>query len=108
MKRGEIWLAELPGRIGRQQQGRRPVVVLADSDVGLVAVVPLTSQIHSQRFEHTVRIKCSKANGLASDSVAMAFQIASIDARLLVHRIGELEQKHVTLIDRALRSFLGL
>lgn len=45
MKRGDVWVADIGKRLGREEEGIRPVIVLAAnlySDVVIVA--PLTTQ----------------------------------------------------------------
>ena len=81
MKRGEIWWADLgPYRAG-EQTGRRPVIVWqSDTLTRLlqsVLVVPLTTNLDRAKLAGTALVSASDG-GLASDSVAVAFQRVGI------------------------------
>ena len=41
MIKGEIWLADLPPQTGREQIGKRPVIILSDTKTGLVVIIPI-------------------------------------------------------------------
>ena len=56
MKKGEIWLIELPSADGREQVGNRPAIIMAETGVVNI-VIPLTSNIQALRFPHTIEIK---------------------------------------------------
>jgi len=62
MDKGEIWLANLPQWTGREQLGTRPVLIIADSKIGMIIIIPLTSNLSSLRYPHTTGIKPSKQN----------------------------------------------
>ncbi|MFL5580931.1 MAG: type II toxin-antitoxin system PemK/MazF family toxin, partial [Gemmatimonadaceae bacterium] len=70
-----------PGSAGRVQSGRRPAVVLHSSDslnqVPVVIVVPGTSKRAALRFQHTVLVRPTAANGLSMDTVFIGFQVQS-------------------------------
>ena len=67
MKKGEIWLVELPSTNGHEQAGMRPVIILAETEADISIIVPLTSNLQALRFPHTIEIKSSKRNGLNSN-----------------------------------------
>lgn len=108
MKKGEIWLVELPSADGREQLGTRPALVLKETEVNIAIIIPLTSNLQALRFPHTVEIKPSKKNGLNSISVAMVFQIRAIDKKRLKNKIGDLEDYILKESDKLLRKMLGL
>lgn len=91
MRKGEIWLVDIPETDGREQSGKRPVAVVADTDSNISIVVPFTSNLQALRFPHTLEIEPSKENGLAARSIALVFQIRAIDKKRLRVRIGRLE-----------------
>lgn len=108
MKKGEIWLVELPSANGREQMRTRPAIVLKETEVSIAIVIPLTSNLQALRFPHTIEIKPSKKNGLSSISIAMIFQIRAIDKKRLKKKIGDLEISILKETDKLLRTMLGL
>lgn len=108
MKKGEIWLVELPSTNGHEQAGKRPVIVIADTEANIVIIVPLTSNLQSLRFPHTMEVKPSKENGLNTVSIALIFQVRAIDKKRLKNKIGELEHSTLAEIDKMLKKILAL
>jgi mRNA interferase MazF len=86
MKRGEIWIVEFPFANGKEQRGRRPCLVLAETKTDIVIVVPFTSNLYALRFPYTVEIKKSKENGLEKDSVALVFHVQALDRKRFVSK----------------------
>lgn len=108
MKKGEIWILNLPFGDGREQSGIRPCLVMGDTKVGMILTIPLTSSIQALRFPYTLEIKKSQKNGLDKDSIAMIFQIQSLDRKRFVKKIGELEEVKLNEVNGMLRSLLNL
>jgi len=108
MKRGEIWLVELPSTNGHEQAGKRPVIVLAETEANIVIIVPFTSNLQALRFPHTIEVKPFKANGLTSISIALVFQIRAIDKKRLKNKIGELEASILAELDSVLKKILQI
>lgn len=108
--RGDIFWAQLVSDgTGHEQRGRRPFIVVGDEDsVPLVTLIPLTSRRSSRRFPHTYEINRTNLNGLPEDSVALVFQVTSLDRRRLGNLIGKLEQTHYinicTILDEYFRA----
>lgn len=108
MKKGEIWLVELPSSGGQEQEGLRPAIIFADTEIGIVTVIPLTSNLQALRFQHTYTIEKSKTNGLGTDSIALIFQLRAIDSKRLKKKIGELENRHVKKVNELIIKYLNL
>lgn len=108
MKRGEVWLVELPGIGGHEQYGYRPAIIIADTRASIVTVIPCTSNKQALRFPYTIRLDATKHNGLEIDSIALVLQIRAIDQQRLQKKIGELEKSSLTEIERVLRELLRL
>ncbi len=108
MKKGDIWLVELPSTNGHEQAGTRPVIVLAETEANIVIIVPFTSNLQALRFPHTIEARPSKKNGLADVSIALVFHVRAIDRKRLKHKIGELESSILEQLDRNLKKILSL
>ena len=108
MKKGELWIIEIPGIDGHEQSGRRPALLFADTKTHIAIVIPCTSNLHALRFPYTLQITPSKNNGLATPSVALLLQIRAIDKKRLQKKIGTLEKKSLDQIDNLLRKLFHL
>ena len=91
MKKGEIWIIELPSKGAHEQKGIRPGFIIAMTGTNMVITIPLTSNLQALKFPNTIRIKNSNINNLERDSVAMIFQMLSLDKMRFIQKIGELE-----------------
>lgn len=107
MKKGEIWDVDLSVGTGHEQSGHRPAIVVASAN-GLVLVIPLTRTDSRATFSHTQVIEPSPENGLTEVSVALIFQLKSIDRARLRRKRGELTRDQVVAIDSLLCDLLGL
>jgi mRNA interferase MazF len=77
--RGDLVWIELEGRVGHEQAGRRPALVIShtayNKKVGLAVCCPITSQIKGYPFE------VSLPDGLVVEGVVLADQVKSLDWR---------------------------
>lgn len=108
MKKGEIWLLDLPTTNGHEQTGSRPAIILAATEANIAMVVPFTSNLQALRFANTIKVNPSNRNGLSSVSVALIFQLRAIDKKRLKTKIGELEAQPLEELDAMLRRLLSL
>ncbi|MBS3134316.1 type II toxin-antitoxin system PemK/MazF family toxin [Candidatus Woesearchaeota archaeon] len=108
MKKGELWVLELPFLNGREQRGTRPCLILADTKTDMIVVIPLTSNLQALRFPHTVEIKKSGENKLEKDSIALIFQIQSLDKKRFINKIGVLEDYYLSKVDEVLKRLIQL
>lgn len=92
MNHGDIYRVQFPGGAGRAQAGRRPAIIVQNDDtskqIPTVLVAPLTTQQDALRFPGTILIDPDSDNGLRQRSVALVFQLSSIDQRYLENRLG--------------------
>ena len=108
MKKGEIWLIELPSANGHEQGGSRPAIILSDTETNISIIIPLTSNLQSLRFPYSLEIRPNKSNGLASISSALIFQIRAIDKKRLKRRIGDLDEPILKEIDTMIKNLFKL
>lgn len=108
MDKGDIWLVEIPQTEGHEQTGKRPVIILADTESNITIIIPFTSNLQALRFPHTLEIEPSEENGLTIKSIALVFQIRAIDKRRLIRNLGELENTAINKIDKMLKNLLKI
>jgi mRNA interferase MazF len=108
-RRGEIWWAELDPVVGREQAGRRPVVIVSSDDflesgANRAAIVPVTTKYRD--LPSWVPINASLA--LRKPSWALPDQIRTVDFQRLVKYAGSVDMQTSNLIDDVLRILLDL
>jgi len=107
MIKGEIWHVELPAGRGHEQQGERPAIIMGFAN-NMVTVVPLTANEGTANFPYTCVIESNKETQLATDSVALVFQICTLDKSRLKRRTGLLRKEQQAGVDGLLRKLLSL
>ena len=109
MKKGEIWLFDLPSSDGNEQTGDRPAIIISvSSTANTVVIIPFTTNLQALRFPFTLAIGPSKENGLLEESVALIFQIRAIDKKRIIKQTGKLEDKYLKETENMLRKLLGI
>jgi mRNA interferase MazF len=110
VKRGELWWADLGAHRPLEQTGRRPVVVWQSDALTRalqsVLVVPLTTNLDRAQLAGTALIS-SSPDGLATDSVALAFQMRAIPKSTLSQRIRMLSPDEFAELELATDEALG-
>lgn len=96
---GEIWIADLGGKEGSVQGGKRPVIVL-QNNIGnkhssTTIVVPLTSQLKNNLPVHA---DFGAQYGLKKVSTVMTEQITTVNQSSLITKIGKLDEKGFEVI----------
>lgn len=108
--RGEIYLADLSPVIGSEQGGVRPVLVV-QNNIGnrfspTVVVVALTSRLTKAQIPTHVEISGGEF-GLSANSIILCEQIRTIDKRRLKLKLGMLNSRSLSEVDRAIKISLG-
>jgi mRNA interferase MazF len=109
-ERGDIWLADLNPTRGREQAGRRPVLIVSagafnHSKAGLVVVLPLTS---TQRGIPWHVIVTPPDGGVKNTSFLMCEAIRSISKDRLLKRWGTVSLSIREEVEDRLRILLEL
>ena len=107
MKKGDIYLINLSLGVGHEQYGFRPAVLLSKVIAGMVIVIPLTTNLEALRFPYTLSILGSSINKLEKNSVALVFQIKSVDKRRINKKIGHLDSQDLAKLEKTLKDLLG-
>lgn len=108
MKKGEVWIVEIPVVNGHEQSGLRPAIFIADTKTNVAIVIPCTSNLQALRFPFTLRIEPSSRNGLATTSIALILQLRAVDKKRLQKRIGRIESRTLNEFDAIMRTLLSI
>ena len=112
MRRGEIWWAALGQPFGSAPGYRRPVLILQvddfnESPIHTVVVAAITS--NTKLAAAPGNILCSRRDTrLSISSVANVSQVATIDKRALLERVGVLAAAKLRQVEDGVRLVLGL
>ena len=113
IKRGEIYFVTLDPTRGREQAGRRPVLVLSIDALNrlplVVTVVPGTSAANvAKDYPTNVRVR-SADTGLPHDTVFLGYQVRALDhARFVGAPAGRMPTLRMVQVEDAVRRSLGL
>ena len=111
MKKGEIWRVLIPAAPGHAQTGERPAIIVQDlafnNSLPTTLIVPLTSKLAASRFDGTLVIQPDKQNGLTAPSVALVFQMRTLDQRSCLKQIGTLDPAILDQIFELLDELMG-
>jgi len=109
MKQGEIYWANLNPSRGREQGGRRPVVIISGNamndnfDVSIIC--PISSVI--KNYAGCLIVRKNKINNLSADSEILTFQVRTITKERLIKKIGQISiqelQKIIQLLNEVLK-----
>ncbi|MES1218040.1 MAG: type II toxin-antitoxin system PemK/MazF family toxin [Bacteroidota bacterium] len=101
----EIWMADLEPIKGREQGGRRLVVIISGNTMNehyaVRIICPLSSQV--KNFAGCVLLKKDKINRLPKDSEVLTFQLRTISTSRLIKKIGQVTPEQL----RQIRLFLN-
>jgi len=97
IKQGDIYLTSLNPIKGHEQGGYRPVLViqrdLANKCLDTVIIVPLTSNLNAKNKIGTFFIS-KKVSGLDFDSIALVFQVRTLDKKRLTKLITNIPKQY--------------
>jgi mRNA interferase MazF len=106
---GDVVWGELGPSRGREQSGRRPLVIVSSNDYlalidSLVLVVPVTSR--DRGWPNHVPIGGN--TGLGGTSFAMTEQLMTVSRERITGLAGETDKATIEAIRVYLRDFLGM
>jgi mRNA interferase MazF len=99
--------------IGSEQGKKRPVLIISDEEINkilpVVNIIPLTSYKEGRRiYANEVFLRRETAE-LVKDSIALCYQIRTIDKRRLIKKLGEIKDEKIKQeIINALSFQLGI
>ena len=113
IERGDIFMVNLNPAQGREQAGRRPVLVLSINSINrqpLVVTVVLGTKSENLTRDYftNVRVPASES-GLPMETVFLCFQIRSLDPnRFHDGRAGKISEAMLKKVETTVRHCLGL
>ena len=113
VSRWSVWLANLDPVVGSEQGRTRPMLIISDGSLNeilpVVNVIPVTSFKPKRRVYPNEAFFPSKTGGLTLDSIALCYQIRTLDKRRLTQMFGIVEDEDIqqSVLD-ALRFQLGI
>jgi mRNA interferase MazF len=111
MQRGEVWQVNIPFTPGHGQAGQRPAVIVQDDAsfpvLPTAVIVPFTGSQSATRFPCTVLVQPDGHNGLTAPSVALVFQVRTLDKRFFLSRLGVLDPATLDQIFAELDKLTG-
>ena len=105
IKRGDIYYADLSPVVGSEQGGMRPVLIV-QNDVGnkyspTVIAAAITSQRFKTQLPTHIQVDAQDC-GLSKDSIVLLEQVRTLDKQRLKERMGNLDERDMTRVNRAL------
>ncbi len=113
IRRGEIYFVDLNPIKGREQSGKRPVLVLSNDTINklplvLTVVVGTKGENISRDYPTNVRVPAVDS-GLPMETVFMGFQVRSLDPnRFPSESAGKLAEVFMERVEGAVRYCLKL
>lgn len=94
IERWSVWQANLDPVIGSEQGKTRPVLVISETSLNdilpVINVIPLTSRKHGRRIYPNEALLPNGTAGLTADSLALCYQIRTLDKKRLTRFYGHL------------------
>lgn len=113
IKTGEIWWVKLHvtsyDTIGHETKKTRPCLVIANCiKAKLITVVPFQSNLGVLNLPYTHLVRSSQKNKLRNDSVAVIFQIRSLDQKRFHSLNGIIDHKDLIKVKTLLKDYLKI
>ena len=97
VKRGQIYIADLPKGKGSEQEGIRPVLIVQDDDLNLrsptVIILVITSKL--KKMNMRTHLLLPRVKGLPRQSAVFAEKIREIDRSRLLSYCGSVSEEAV-------------
>ncbi len=109
-RRGEVWLADPDPTRGREQAGRRPVLVLSHDlfNRGPADLVVVSPNTYPRRPHPPPRRVAPPEGGLRVDSAVLCEAVRSVSKRRLRRCFGRVSASTLDRVEDALRILLDL
>jgi len=112
MRRGEIWMARLPGEgVGSEQFGQRPCLIVQNNVGNMYSPTTIIACLTSRmgKTELPTHVKLHRhATGLKEDSLVLCEQLMTLDKTRLLEKIGQVVEGPMKEVDIAIQISIGL
>jgi len=106
MLQKDIYFVDLDPIKGKEQNGRRPVVIVSgntmNKNLGVFIVCPISSKV--KNYAGCVNVPKNKINKLNEDSEIITFQIRAIAKERMIKKIGEITNEQLKEIINSLNE----
>lgn len=110
VKRGQIYIADLPKGKGSEQEGIRPVLIVQDDNLNLksptVIILVITSKL--KKMNMRTHLLLPRVKGLPRQSAVFAEKIREIDRLRLLSYCGSVSEEFMRQVDRSVKAALGM
>lgn len=93
----DIYWANLNPAKGKEQKGKRPVVIISgntmNKNLGIFIICPISSKI--KNYAGCVNLQKNKTNKLNEDSEIITFQVRTITKERMIKKIGEITDEQL-------------
>ncbi|OGI65740.1 hypothetical protein A3H53_00785 [Candidatus Nomurabacteria bacterium RIFCSPLOWO2_02_FULL_40_10] len=108
MLQKDIYWANLNPTKGKEQKGKRPVVIISGNtmnrNLGVFIICPISSKI--KNYAGCVKLEKNKTNNLTENSEIITFQIRTIAKERMIKKIGEITEEQLKEIFYSLNEVL--
>lgn len=108
MLQKDIYLVDLNPTQGKEQKGKRPVVIISGNTMNenfdVCIICPISSVI--KNYAGSVKLEKNKTNKLDKDSEIITFQIRTIAKERMIKKIGEITNEQLKEIFHSLNEVL--
>jgi mRNA interferase MazF len=114
MRRGDVHWADLVPRLGSEQTGRRPVIVVSHDGFNQtsgwmsIIVVPISTSSSQGKRGPTVIELLGGTAGLPKTSFAVCHQVTTLDRNKLTKKVGSLPSESLREVEEGLKAALDL
>lgn len=104
----DIYWVDLNPAKGKEQKGRRPVVIISgntmNKNLGIFIVCPISTKI--KNYAGCAQIKKDKLNNLSADSEIISFQVRTVSKERMIRKIGEITDEQLKEVVGSLNEVL--
>jgi len=97
MLQKDIYWADLNPTKGKEQKGKRPVVIVSgntmNKNLGIFIICPISSKI--KNYAGCVKVEKNKENNLRENSEIITFQIRTISKERMIKKMGEITDEQL-------------
>ena len=108
MLQRDIYWANLNPTKGREQKGKRPVVIISgntmNKNLSIFIICPISSKI--KNYAGCVKLEKNKINKLSENSEIITFQVRTIAKERMLKKIGEISNEQLKEIFYSLNEVL--